>query len=34
VLNDGDVPTPLGDAVANMRAIEAVERSARLGGWV
>ena len=34
VLNDGDVPTPLGDAVANMRAIEAVERSARLGSWV
>ena len=34
VLNDGDVPTPLGDAVANMRAIEAVARSARLGSWV
>jgi predicted dehydrogenase len=34
VLNDADVPTPLGDAVANMRAIEAVERSNRLGSWV
>ncbi len=34
VLNDDDVPTPLGDAVANMRAIEAVVRSARLGRWV
>jgi predicted dehydrogenase len=34
VLDDGDVPTPLGDAVANMRAIEAVARSARLGSWV
>ena len=28
------VPTPLGDAVANMKAIEAVVRSARLGRWV
>jgi predicted dehydrogenase len=28
------VPTPLGDAVANMRAIEAIVRSARLGRWV
>jgi predicted dehydrogenase len=34
VLNDTAVPTPLGDAVANMQAIEAVARSARLGRWV
>jgi len=34
VLDDADVPTPLRDAVANMRAIEAVARSARLGSWV
>jgi predicted dehydrogenase len=33
VLNDADVPTPLGDAVANMRAIDAVFRSARTGTW-
>jgi predicted dehydrogenase len=34
VLNNTPVPTPLGDAVANMRAIEAVARSAKLGTWV
>lgn len=34
VLNDTAVPTPLGDAVANMQSIEAVARSARLGRWV
>jgi predicted dehydrogenase len=34
VLNDTPVPTPLGDAVANMKAIEAVVRSAELGTWV
>jgi predicted dehydrogenase len=34
VLNDTAVPTPLGDAVANMQAIEAVARSARLRRWV
>lgn len=34
VLNDTPVPTPLGDAVANMKAIEAVARSAELGTWV
>jgi predicted dehydrogenase len=34
VLNDTAVPTPLGDAVANMQAIEAIRRSARLGRWV
>jgi len=34
VLEDGPVPTPLADAVANMRIIEAVLASARLGKWV
>ncbi|MFN2185172.1 MAG: Gfo/Idh/MocA family protein [Anaerolineae bacterium] len=34
VLNDTAEPTPLRDAVANMQAIEAVARSARLGRWV
>jgi predicted dehydrogenase len=34
VLNDTAVPTPLGDAVANMQSIDAVRRSARLGHWV
>jgi predicted dehydrogenase len=34
VLNGTAVPTPLGDAVANMKAIEAVARSAKLGTWV
>ena len=34
VRNDTDVPTPLEDAVANMWAIEAVVRSAKLGRWV
>ena len=34
ILNDSDVPTPLDDAVANMRAIEAVKESARIGSWV
>jgi predicted dehydrogenase len=34
VLDDGEVPTPLEDAVANMEAIEAIFRSARLGQWV
>ena len=34
VLNDTAVPTALGDAVANMKAIEAVTRSAKLGTWV
>jgi predicted dehydrogenase len=33
-LNDTDVPTPLQDAVANMRVIEAVIRSAQSGTWV
>jgi predicted dehydrogenase len=34
VLNDTPVPTPLDDAVANMRVIEAVVRSAETGAWV
>ncbi len=34
VLNDTEVPTPLEDAVANMRVIEAVLRSAKSGTWV
>ncbi|RPI57581.1 MAG: gfo/Idh/MocA family oxidoreductase [Chloroflexi bacterium] len=33
VLEDRPVPTPLSDAVANMKAIEAVVRSARQGAW-
>ena len=34
VLNNTPVPTPLGDAVANMEVIEAVVRSAETGAWV
>jgi predicted dehydrogenase len=34
VLNDTEVPTPLEDAVANMRVIEAVVRSAESELWV
>jgi predicted dehydrogenase len=34
VLHDTQVPTPLEDAVANMRVIEAVVRSAASGAWV
>ena len=34
VLNNTDVPTPLEDALANMRVIEAVFRSSKSGGWV
>jgi predicted dehydrogenase len=33
VLNDTEVPTPIEDAVANMRVIEAVLRSAKNGTW-
>lgn len=33
VLNDTDVPTPLDDAVANMRVIDAVFESGRTGTW-
>ena len=34
VLNHTEVPTPLNDAVANMRAIDAIHRSAEDGGWM
>ncbi len=34
ILHDTPVPTPLADAVANMRVIDAVFASARAGGWV
>jgi predicted dehydrogenase len=34
VLNDSGVPTPLEDAVANMKVIEALIRSAESGTWV
>ncbi len=34
ILNNTAVPTPIGDAVANMRVIEAVMQSGREGGWV
>jgi len=34
VLHDTEVPTPLEDAVANMRVIEALIGSARSGLWV
>ncbi|MDZ4657403.1 MAG: Gfo/Idh/MocA family oxidoreductase [Bythopirellula sp.] len=34
ILEDTPVPTPLTDAVANMRVIEAVKLSAASGGWV
>ncbi|HEU5199591.1 MAG TPA: Gfo/Idh/MocA family oxidoreductase [Ktedonobacterales bacterium] len=33
ILTNGPVPTPLEDAVANMRVIEATLRSAKSGGW-
>ncbi|MFN7946212.1 MAG: Gfo/Idh/MocA family oxidoreductase [Blastocatellia bacterium] len=34
VINDTPVPTPPGDAVANMKVIEAVFESARTGRWI
>ena len=34
ILNDTDVPTPLEDAVANMRVIDALVESAKSGSWV
>jgi predicted dehydrogenase len=33
ILEDRPVPTPLSDAVANMKVIEAIVHSARRGGW-
>lgn len=34
VLEGGEVPVPLEDAIANMAVIEAVFRSAETGGWI
>jgi len=34
VINDTPVPTPLEDAVANMKVIEALVESGRIGKWV
>jgi predicted dehydrogenase len=34
ILNNASVPTPIEDAVANMKVIEAVFRSAKSGTWV
>lgn len=34
ILEDTPVPTPLADALANLRLIEAVRESASSGGWV
>ena len=34
ILNDTDVPTPLEDAVANMKVIDAVVESAKIRSWV
>ncbi|MBC8449214.1 MAG: gfo/Idh/MocA family oxidoreductase, partial [Chloroflexi bacterium] len=34
VLNDTAVPTPLEDAVANMKVIEAIFRSGESGTWI
>lgn len=34
VLSGGDVPTPIEDAVSNMRVIEAVWESGRTGQWI
>ncbi len=34
ILNDTEVPTPIEDAVANMKVIEAIVSSDKSGGWV
>ena len=34
ILDDTPVPTPLTDAVANMRVIEAIVQSSKSGAWV
>ena len=34
ILEDTEVPTPFEDAIANMKAIDAVFESDRVGGWV
>ena len=33
ILEDSEVPTPLEDALKNMRVIEAIFRSAETGRW-
>ncbi|MEM9703616.1 MAG: Gfo/Idh/MocA family oxidoreductase [Planctomycetota bacterium] len=33
ILNDEPVPTPLSDAVANLKVIEALRESDRTSGW-
>jgi predicted dehydrogenase len=34
ILDAGEVPVPLEDAIANMRVIEAVFKSAETGSWI
>jgi predicted dehydrogenase len=34
ILDDAPVPTPIEDAVANLRVIEAIIESSRQGRWV
>jgi predicted dehydrogenase len=34
IIDNRPVPTPLDDSVANMRVIEAIFESARVGGWI
>jgi len=34
ILNNTNVPTPIEDAVANMKVIEAIIRSSKSGTWV
>jgi hypothetical protein len=34
ILNDTEVPTPLEDAVANMKVLEALVRSGNDGIWI
>lgn len=34
ILKNEDVPTPLADAMANMKVIDAVFESSRRGDWV
>lgn len=34
VQEDGDVPTPMTDAIANMRVLDAIRTSAERGSWV
>ncbi len=34
ILDDTEVPVPLEDAIANMKVIEGIFRSAEIGGWV